>query len=267
MRIGLKVANIFHAGDGNLHPLIMFDANDPGELPPGGAIRRRHPEAVRRGRRLPDRRAWRRRGEARTDAGAVQRGRTRPAAPHQGGLRSGLAAQPEQGVSRAVGGIAPFASRMRQRPSRRPRFSGRGRMTTSGPAEEERSPPRSPQAAGEAAADRTGNGTKAGMLRPVQAARTLSTRNLTGITLYSPNELVISARAGTPLAEIEATLAEHGQHIIAEPPDLAAIYRRARAADTGRRGRHQPVRPAPRRRGARCATTCWASARSPGTAR
>jgi glycolate oxidase len=26
---GLKVANVFHAGDGNLHPLIMFDANDP----------------------------------------------------------------------------------------------------------------------------------------------------------------------------------------------------------------------------------------------
>jgi glycolate oxidase len=26
---GLPVANIFHAGDGNLHPLIMFDANDP----------------------------------------------------------------------------------------------------------------------------------------------------------------------------------------------------------------------------------------------
>ncbi len=28
-RYGLKVANIFHAGDGNLHPLIMYDANDP----------------------------------------------------------------------------------------------------------------------------------------------------------------------------------------------------------------------------------------------
>jgi glycolate oxidase FAD binding subunit len=66
----------------------------------------------------------------------------------------------------------------------------------------------------------SGNGTKAGMLRPVQAARSLSTRNHAGITLYSPNELVISARAGTPLAEIEATLAEHGQPIIAEPPDL-----------------------------------------------
>ena len=29
---GLRVANVFHAGDGNLHPLIMFDANNPGEL-------------------------------------------------------------------------------------------------------------------------------------------------------------------------------------------------------------------------------------------
>jgi glycolate oxidase len=26
---GLQVANVFHAGDGNLHPLILFDANDP----------------------------------------------------------------------------------------------------------------------------------------------------------------------------------------------------------------------------------------------
>src|SRR5579863_7100030 len=65
-----------------------------------------------------------------------------------------------------------------------------------------------------------GHGSKSSMLRPVQAARSLSTSALTGITLYSPNELVISARAGTPLAEIEATLAEHGQHIIAEPPHL-----------------------------------------------
>jgi glycolate oxidase FAD binding subunit len=69
-----------------------------------------------------------------------------------------------------------------------------------------------------------GNGSKIGMLRPVQAARTLSTRNLTGITLYAPRELVISARAGTPLAEIEAALAEHGQHMIAEPPELGRVF-------------------------------------------
>jgi len=31
-RHGLRVANVFHAGDGNLHPLILYDANQPGEL-------------------------------------------------------------------------------------------------------------------------------------------------------------------------------------------------------------------------------------------
>jgi glycolate oxidase len=31
-QFGLRVANVFHAGDGNLHPLILFDANTPGEL-------------------------------------------------------------------------------------------------------------------------------------------------------------------------------------------------------------------------------------------
>ncbi|HKM69950.1 MAG TPA: FAD-linked oxidase C-terminal domain-containing protein [Stellaceae bacterium] len=31
-RYGLAVANVFHAGDGNLHPLILYDANKPGEI-------------------------------------------------------------------------------------------------------------------------------------------------------------------------------------------------------------------------------------------
>ncbi len=65
-----------------------------------------------------------------------------------------------------------------------------------------------------------GNGTKAGMLRPVQAAETLSTARLSGITLYAPNELVMSAKAGTPLKEVEARLAEKGQQMIAEPPHI-----------------------------------------------
>jgi glycolate oxidase FAD binding subunit len=69
-----------------------------------------------------------------------------------------------------------------------------------------------------------GRGTKRALLRPVQAARTLSTRNLTGITLYKPTELVISARAGTKLIEIEAALAEKGQMIAPEPPDARAIF-------------------------------------------
>jgi glycolate oxidase FAD binding subunit len=68
-----------------------------------------------------------------------------------------------------------------------------------------------------------GNGTKSGMMRPVQAARTLSTAGLSGINLYAPKELIISAWAGTPLPEIEAALAEAGQYLIAEPPDLSAL--------------------------------------------
>jgi glycolate oxidase FAD binding subunit len=68
-----------------------------------------------------------------------------------------------------------------------------------------------------------GNGSKRGLLRPVQAARTLSTAALSGITLYSPQELVLSAKAGTPISEIAAAVAERGQQITSEPPDYAAL--------------------------------------------
>jgi len=68
-----------------------------------------------------------------------------------------------------------------------------------------------------------GAGTKRGMLRPVQAARSISTRGLTGATLYAPKELVFSARSGTRVRDVEAMLAGEGQHLIAEPPDYAAL--------------------------------------------
>jgi len=68
-----------------------------------------------------------------------------------------------------------------------------------------------------------GNASKHRMLRPVGIARSVSSRDLTGITLYAPKELVISARAGTPLAEIEQTLARSGQHLVAEPPDFSLL--------------------------------------------
>lgn len=68
-----------------------------------------------------------------------------------------------------------------------------------------------------------GNGSKLGMLRPVQAARVLSTARHAGITLYSPQELILSARAGTPLSAVETALAAKGQRLIAEPPDFSAL--------------------------------------------
>ena len=78
-----------------------------------------------------------------------------------------------------------------------------------------------------------GNGSKRGLLRPVQAARRLSLGGLSGITLYRPQELVISARAGTPVPEIEAALAAKGQQIIAEPPDLRGLFGTDRPSTIG----------------------------------
>ena len=50
----------------------------------------------------------------------------------------------------------------------------------------------------------------------------LSLRDLAGITSYEPSELVVTARAGTPLAELESALAAKGQCLPFEPPRFAA---------------------------------------------
>ncbi|MFC3691567.1 FAD-binding protein [Chenggangzhangella methanolivorans] len=53
----------------------------------------------------------------------------------------------------------------------------------------------------------------------VEARRQLSTRRQTGIVDYEPGELTLIARAGTPVAEIEAAVAAQGQSLAFEPPD------------------------------------------------
>src|SRR5262245_50256929 len=81
----------------------------------------------------------------------------------------------------------------------------------------------------DAAAKRTplaveGGGTLRGLGRPMQTAATLSTAKLAGVTLYEPAEMVLSARAGTPVAEVEALLAGTGQRFAFDPPYLRAFY-------------------------------------------
>jgi len=69
-----------------------------------------------------------------------------------------------------------------------------------------------------------GGGTKRGWGRPVKSNRILDLSGLRGVTLYEPDELVLSAKAGTPLAEIEALLAANKQMLAFEPPDLGGVY-------------------------------------------
>jgi glycolate oxidase FAD binding subunit len=77
-----------------------------------------------------------------------------------------------------------------------------------------------------------GHGSKRGVGRPVQAEYTLDLSGLTGVTLYEPEELVLSARAGTPLAEIEKLLKEHSQALAFEPMDFGPLYGAARGRGT-----------------------------------
>jgi len=62
-----------------------------------------------------------------------------------------------------------------------------------------------------------GAGTKAWLGEPPQGTA-LDVRPLRGISSHEPSELVVTVRAGTPLAELEAALAEHGQCLAFEPP-------------------------------------------------
>ncbi|PBB39504.1 FAD-binding protein [Mesorhizobium sp. WSM3868] len=68
-----------------------------------------------------------------------------------------------------------------------------------------------------------GHGSKRGIGRPLQTEHTLDLSTLTGVTLYEPAELVLSARAGTPLAEVEKLLAENGQQFAFEPMDYGPL--------------------------------------------
>src|SRR5579863_9616746 len=68
-----------------------------------------------------------------------------------------------------------------------------------------------------------GHGTKRAIGRAAQWDATLDLSGLSGVTLYEPEELVLSAKAGTPLAEIEALVASRNQQLAFEPMDYALL--------------------------------------------
>ncbi|HSV27931.1 MAG TPA: glycolate oxidase subunit GlcE [Candidatus Omnitrophota bacterium] len=68
-----------------------------------------------------------------------------------------------------------------------------------------------------------GAGSKRGYGRPLQTAGTLDLSALSGIVSYEPEELVVSVRAGTLLAELKAALAERRQRLAFEPADWGVL--------------------------------------------
>ena len=83
-----------------------------------------------------------------------------------------------------------------------------------------------------AALDLVGRGSKRAIGRPAQSDLTLDLSGLAGVILYEPEELVLSAQAGTPLDEIEALLAARAQHLAFEPIDYGPLLAGAPSSGT-----------------------------------
>src|SRR5690606_11411029 len=222
----------------------------------GRGLRCGHPAAVRAGRGRAHRRARCRRREARPDGRNVRSGRPRPADAGQMRLRPQPPAQPRQGLSTAaplrrvgpnarasradaVSGHAEVlrgadevsrrrladlpACRLAQVSAHESKLGPPG-MTALTPTTAEEVREVVAWAAGEGAPlEVLGHGTKRDIGRPIQSEHALDLSRLGGITLYEPNELVLGARAGTPVAEIEALLGEHGQQLAFEPMDYRPL--------------------------------------------
>jgi glycolate oxidase FAD binding subunit len=68
-----------------------------------------------------------------------------------------------------------------------------------------------------------GHGSKRLLGRPAQYDATLDLSAMAGVTLYEPRELILSAKAGTSLAEVTALLASNGQELAFEPMDYGPL--------------------------------------------
>ncbi len=86
--------------------------------------------------------------------------------------------------------------------------------------------------AGGKALELVGHGSKRAIGRAAQWDVTLDLSGFSGVTLYEPEELVLSAKAGTPLAEIEALAAASGQELAFEPMDYGPLLGIAAGAGT-----------------------------------
>ena len=74
--------------------------------------------------------------------------------------------------------------------------------------------------------DVRGQGSKTVLGQPMACGQVLDLSGLSGIVDYAPEELVVTLRAGTPMREVEALLAQRNQMLAFEPPDLGPLLGR-----------------------------------------
>ena len=74
--------------------------------------------------------------------------------------------------------------------------------------------------------DVRGQGSKLALGKPMRCDQVLDLSGLSGVVDYAPEELVVTLRAGTPLSEVEALLAQRNQMLAFEPPDLGPLLGR-----------------------------------------
>ncbi len=225
---GIRVANVFHAGDGNLHPLILFDGTEAGALEKaeelageilqmcirrGGSITGEHGvgmekreylahmfaptdmEVMRRLRRsidpleIANRRKMFPDGHGRVPAPEI--------IPSDNGARTALRPESFRQVQQAVADHARI----------RPR----------------------------------GGGTKPALSQPPEGIVSLDLRGLSGIVEYEPEEYTFTALAGTPVAEVQERLAQEGQYLPFDPVLVraGATLGGTVAAGTGGSGRYR----------------------------
>ncbi len=202
-RYGLRIANVFHAGDGNLHPLILYDGRVPGEheraevisgeildlcIRVGGSITGEHGVGLEKrahfGRLYaePDIDAMRRVRLAVDPLELANPGKVLPTGPLPATLQA-------PGTLPAPGTLRPTTiDEVREAVASHPRLLPRG------------------------------GGTKTALSAPhAPDVAVLDLSGLDGVVDYEPSEFVLTALAGTRLAVVERTLAEHGQCLPFDP--------------------------------------------------
>ncbi len=209
---GIPVANVFHAGDGNLHPLILYEAEGvdasfekaeqlSGEIlrmciRAGGSITGEHGVGLEKRRYLPE-----------------MYGPTEMAL--MAGMRAVMdpATIANPGKMLFVGADAPESPKVKASAPRR--APGVVRPVDVGELVD--------AVASAARVHVRGGGTKPGLLPAADPEATvIDTTGLRGVTEHDPNELTFTALAGTPAAEIDALLAGHGQYLPFDPPFASA---------------------------------------------